>query len=60
MDQPAGYQAAIYIPYSYAQEQFGCKAEYIAETSYGVIYEAEMEERILELLDVLLSRGIEK
>lgn len=58
MNTAAGFQGVIYIPEDAAQEYFTLTAEYLNDTSYGIILTEEMQELAAMFAEYLLeARG---
>ncbi len=54
MEEEAVYFRGLYLPGSYVEENFGCKAVKIPGTGYAVLMDGEMQEKAQEICDSLL------
>ena len=59
MNTYARYQSAIYLSTEYTGDTFQVSATYIPDTEYGVCVTKDMENLIAELLDAILSDGMD-
>lgn len=57
LSRPAGFQGVIYIPWDATEKYFGLEAQYLQDTSYGILLTTEMKTQALAFLDYLLEAG---
>ena len=57
MTRAAGFQGVVYIPEDITKEYFQVTAEYLKNTSYGVMLTDDMRQSAEEFLDYLLEAG---
>ncbi len=57
MDNPAGFSGELYVPSSFAEEEFDCYIYDISGTNYSVLVNDNVAQKSQQLLSELLEKG---
>jgi hypothetical protein len=57
MDNPAGFSGELYVPSSFAEEEFDCYIYDISGTNYSVLVNDNVAQKSQQLLSELLGKG---